>query len=70
MLFVFNGLKLLKWTDSGNDIKLTNTKSVDPGRTRTCNPLIRSQMPYPLGHRANVTNVGKFYPVIYTQRTL
>ena len=27
----------------------------DPGRTRTCNPLIRSQMPYPLGHRANVT---------------
>ena len=26
--------------------------SADPGRTRTCNPLIRSQMPYPLGHRA------------------
>ena len=26
-------------------------KSFDPGRTRTCNPLIRSQMPYPLGHR-------------------
>ena len=25
---------------------------VDPGRIRTCNPLIRSQMPYPLGHRA------------------
>ena len=25
----------------------------DPGRTRTCNPLIRSQMPYPLGHRAD-----------------
>ena len=24
----------------------------DPGRTRTCNPLIRSQMPYPVGHRA------------------
>ena len=23
----------------------------DPDRTRTCNPLIRSQMPYPLGHR-------------------
>ena len=26
-------------------------KYFDPGRTRTCNPLIRSQMPYPLGHR-------------------
>ena len=25
---------------------------LDPGRIRTCNPLIRSQMPYPLGHRA------------------
>ena len=25
---------------------------VDPGRIRTCNPLIRSQMPYPLGHAA------------------
>ncbi|VDN91638.1 unnamed protein product [Brugia pahangi] len=25
--------------------------SNDPGRTRTCNPLIRSQMPCPLGHR-------------------
>ena len=24
----------------------------DPARTRTWNPLIRSQMPYPLGHRA------------------
>ena len=26
----------------------------DPARTRTWNPLIRSQMPYPLGHRAAV----------------
>uniref|UniRef100_A0A4W4H837 DNA polymerase subunit gamma-1 n=1 Tax=Electrophorus electricus TaxID=8005 RepID=A0A4W4H837_ELEEL len=25
----------------------------DPGRTRTCNLLIRSQTPYPLGHEAN-----------------
>ena len=24
----------------------------DHGRIRTCNPLIRSQMPYPLGHAA------------------
>ena len=29
-------------------------KNLDPGRTRTCNPLIRSQMPYPLGHRASL----------------
>ena len=27
-------------------------KIFDPGRIRTCNPLIRSQMPYPLGHAA------------------
>ena len=29
-------------------------KVFDPGRTRTCNPLIRSQMPYPLGHRTGL----------------
>ena len=29
-------------------------KKVDPARIRTWNPLIRSQMPYPLGHRAVV----------------
>ena len=34
---------------------------VDPGRIRTCNPLIRSQMPYPLGHRANVGEVAKIH---------
>ena len=33
-------------------------KKIDPGRIRTCNPLIRSQMPYPLGHRATVGSVG------------
>ena len=31
--------------------------AIDPARIRTWNPLIRSQMPYPLGHRA-VTEVG------------
>ena len=31
-------------------------KKFDPGRTRTCNPLIRSQMPYPLGHRTLGSN--------------
>ena len=28
----------------------------DPARTRTWNPLIRSQMPYPLGHEAFLNN--------------
>ena len=28
-------------------------KKIDPARIRTWNPLIRSQMPYPLGHRAS-----------------
>ena len=32
-------------------------ENVDPGRTRTCNPLIRSQMPYPLGHRTLGSNI-------------
>ena len=27
-------------------------KEIDPARIRTWNPLIRSQMPYPLGHEA------------------
>ncbi len=27
-------------------------KNYDHGRTRTCNPQIRSLMPYPLGHAA------------------
>ena len=30
----------------------TKQKKNDPARIRTWNPLIRSQMPYPLGHRA------------------
>ena len=32
-------------------LRLKN-KMNDPARIRTWNPLIRSQMPYPLGHRA------------------
>ena len=31
-------------------------KLFDLARTRTWNPLIRSQMPYPLGHKADVEN--------------
>ena len=30
--------------------KKKNKKKNDPGRIRTCNLLIRSQAPYPLGH--------------------
>ena len=32
-------------------------KKFDPGRTRTCNPLIRSQMPCPFGHRTSYTGI-------------
>ena len=34
--------------------KTYSSKSYDPGRTRTCNLLIRSQAPYPLGHGTDV----------------
>ena len=36
----------------------------DPARTRTWNPLIRSQMPYPLGHGAVhiILPRGRTYP--------
>ena len=40
---LFLSLMLFSWGE----------KNVDLGRTRTCNPLIRSQMPYPLGHRTS-----------------
>ena len=33
--------------------------SVDRDRTRTCNPQIRSLMPYPLGHTAAVGKIAK-----------
>ena len=35
---------------------LTEEKIFDPDRTRTCNPQIRSLMPYPLGHKAGLRN--------------
>ena len=47
--------KLKNWKISGKeDVLKTNNKNkrYDPTRTRTWNPLIRSQMPYPLGHGA------------------
>ncbi len=33
----------------------SNKIFTDHGRIRTCNPQIRSLMPYPLGHVANLT---------------
>ena len=41
-----------KKKNGGNSIKKKRGKKIDPARIRTWNPLIRSQMPYPLGHRA------------------
>ena len=38
----------------------------DPARIRTWNPLIRSQMPYPLGHRAGRDSSGA-YSTFYTR---
>ena len=35
-----------------HDVMQTSARKIDPGRTRTCNPQIRSLVPYPLGHRA------------------
>ena len=39
------------------DIPNKNQKGIDHGRTRTCNPQIRSLVPYPLGHAASLTRV-------------
>ncbi len=35
---------------------LEKQKDFDLDRTRTCNPQIRSLMPYPLGHKATLIN--------------
>ena len=40
---------LFGWNEF-NDI-VEKKRKRDLGRIRNCNPLIRSQMPYPLGHR-------------------
>ena len=41
---------------NNNDVdigkEMTVSKNIDRDRTRTCNPQIRSLMPYPLGHTA------------------
>ena len=41
-----------------SNLRIPLQKKFDPGRTRTCNPLIRSQMPCPLGHRTSYTVFG------------
>ena len=41
-----------------SNLQISLQKKFDPGRTRTCNPLIRSQMPCPLGHRTSYTVFG------------
>ena len=43
-----NQIKMKKWHQIG--IKKKGVFDLD--RTRTCNPQIRSLMPYPLGHKA------------------
>ena len=51
-------------------------KKIDPARIRSWNPLIRSQMPYPLGHGAVHGTVNFFFliylyimlTIIYTRR--
>ena len=37
---------------SAFELLYSRGKKIDPARIRTWNPLIRSQMPYPLGHGA------------------
>ena len=36
-----------------------NQKEIDRDRTRTCNPQIRSLVPYPLGHTTQVVTVSQ-----------
>ena len=44
---------MLKMTKENNHkVRKTKKRNLDRDRTRTCNPQIRSLMPYPLGHTA------------------
>jgi hypothetical protein len=47
-------------------------KNFDPGRTRTCNPQIRSLVPYPLGHKAlaSIDFVEYYYTFFYFYSTI
>ena len=42
-------------------MKIQVAKKYERDRTRTCNPLIRSQVPYPLGH---TPFLQKGYPIL------
>ena len=46
-----------KQTTAG--IKFITKDFFDRDRTRTCNPQIRSLMPYPLGHTTLVIGIGR-----------
>ena len=53
------GLLRLTFHDSYTFFEISvKVKTIDLARTRTWNPLIRSQMPYPLGHKAMHLNSG------------
>ena len=47
------------------EILKKKTKRIDRDRTRTCNPQIRSLVPYPLGHTVSATGVR--LPVDYPE---
>ena len=42
-----------------------NKENNDPARTRTWNLLIRSQAPYPLGHRTVARTIGPLRNILY-----
>ena len=42
------------WNDGKKRTANLMKEKIDPGRIRTCNLLIRSQAPYPLGHETVV----------------
>ena len=46
---------------------MVSKRLFDPGRIRTCNLLIRSQTPYPLGHEAATWNI---FFLVYLNSTL
>ena len=55
---IVENLNVWPSTSDGNISQKEKCKKCDPARIRTWNPLIRSQMPYPLGHRALLGTCG------------
>uniref|UniRef100_T1JQ58 Uncharacterized protein n=1 Tax=Tetranychus urticae TaxID=32264 RepID=T1JQ58_TETUR len=50
--------------------KIEMDLNIDSGRIRTCNLLIRSQTPYPLGHRAILNKQGRNHRKINLESTI